>query len=429
MIPVAPEHAAPQEGEARGQGGTAPAPAIAATVADDRETIKAGDTVMLVIEDDRQFARIVGGIVREKGFKCLIACDGESGVALAARYRPVGIVLDVGLPDIDGWSVMERLRALPATRNIPVHVISGSDAGERARALGAVGFLTKPVSEIQIGDALGRIIKAGGGIRRLVLADPDGGARKALAGLIEADDLEIVEARDGAAVTACLRAGPVDCLVLDVDLPGGGTGLLEALGHDWPEGLPPLIIVSAHDLSRDETTALRAFTDTIIVKSGRSDDRLLNEIRLFLHSVDAKLPGGRHQSPAVAGGDPALTGRTILVVDDDMRNSFALSKVLRGRGLRVLMAQDGRKALTQLDNNPAIELVVMDIMMPGMDGYQTMREIRKETRWAALPIIAVTAKAMMGDRGKCLEAGATDYLAKPIDTDELLDMMTRYIGA
>ena len=431
VIPVAPGAALPPasaDGEPGGWVAALSPTAIAVPVPDDRETIKAADKVMLVIEDDRPFARIIGGVVRERGFKCLIACDGESGVALAARFRPVGIVLDVGLPDIDGWSVMERLRAQPATRTIPVHVISGSDAGERARALGAVGFLTKPVSEIQIGDALGRIVKADGGVRRLVLADPDGDARKALAGLIEADDLEIVEARDGAAVAACLRSGPVDCLVLDVDLPGGGTGLLETIGRDRPEGLPPLIMVSARDLNRDETTALRAFTDTIIVKSGRSDERLLNEIRLFLHSVDAKLPVGRHQSPATSGGDPALTGRTILVVDDDMRNSFALSKVLRGRGLRVLMAQDGRKALTQLDNNPAIELVVMDIMMPGMDGYQTMREIRKEARWAALPIIAVTAKAMMGDRGKCLEAGATDYLAKPIDTDELLYLMTRYIG-
>ncbi len=409
---------------------SAPAVSVPApSVPDDRDGIRSGDKVMLVIEDDPVFARIVAGIVRERGFKCLIACDGESGTALAARYRPVGIVLDVGLPGLDGWGVMERLRAQPLTRNIPVHVISGSDADARAREMGAVGFLAKPASESQIEEALGRIVKAGGGVpRRLIIAHADTRTREGLARLIGAEEVEIAEARDGEAVAACLRSGTADCLVMDADLPGGGTGLLEALGRERSEGLPPVIVVSARELTRDETLAFRAFTDTIIVKTGRSDERLLNEIRLFLHSVHARLPGSqRPPFPVGVSEDPLLSGRTVLVVDDDMRNSFALSKVLRSRGLRVLLAQDGRKALTQLDNNPAIELVVMDIMMPGLDGYQTMREIRKETRWSALPIIAVTAKAMMGDRAKCLEAGATDYLAKPIDTDELLEMMARHI--
>lgn len=411
---------------ARAAEAALPAPAVP----DDRESIRAGDKAMLVIEDDAAFARIVAGIIRERGFKCLIAGDGESGTALAARFRPLGIVLDVGLPGLDGWGVMERLRAQPLTRGIPVHVISGSDADEKARELGAIGFLTKPVSESEIVEALGRIVKAGGGTaRRLLIAHADAGTRSALAGLVQSDEVEIAEARDGRGVVAGLAAGAVDCLVIDVDLPGGGTGLLESLGRERPEGLPPVIVVSGRELAREETIALRAFTDTIIVKSGRSDERLLNEIRLFLHSVHSRLPGGqRPPFPVAVAEDPLLAGRTVLVVDDDMRNSFALSKVLRSRGLRVLLAQDGRKALTQLDNNPAIELVVMDIMMPGLDGYQAMREIRKEARWTALPIIAVTAKAMMGDREKCLEAGASDYLAKPIDTDELLDLMTRYIG-
>ena len=188
-------------------------------------------------------------------------------------------------------------------------------------------------------------------------------------------------------------------------------------------------MISSRELSLEETIAFRAFTDAIIVRSDRSDDRLLNEIRLFLHSVGARIPGGlRPPFPVAVSEDTALAGRTVLVVDDDMRNSFALSKVLRSRGLRVLLAQDGRKALAQLDGNPAIELVVMDIMMPGMDGYQTMREIRKDARWATLPIIAVTAKAMMGDRERCVEAGASSYLAKPVDTDELLQLMTGLIG-
>ena len=409
----------------------APAYLTAPPVPDDRDGIRPGDQTMLVIEDDGAFARIIAGIVRDKGFKCLIAGDGESGVVLAARYRPVGIVLDVGLPGLDGWGVMEKLRAQSHTSGIPVHVISGGDADERARELGAVGFLTKPASESQIAEALGRIVMAsGGGLRRLVIAHADAGAREALTGLVRLEGVEIVEAASGEGVIAGLRPGVADCLVIDVDLPGGGTSLLEFLGRERPEGLPPVIMISDRELAREETAAFRAFTDTIVVKSGRSDERLLNEIRLFLHSVHAHLPGNRRPAvPAAVSQHPALAGRTVLVVDDDMRSSFALSKVLRSRGLRVLLAQDGRKALTQLGNNPEVELVVMDIMMPGMDGYQTMREIRKKARWAALPIIAVTAKAMLGDSDKCLEAGANDYLAKPIDTDELLEMMTRHIGA
>ncbi len=402
-------------------------------VPDDRETIRGGDRVMLVVEDDRSFARVVAGIVREKGFKCLVAGDGESAVLLASRFHPLGIVLDVGLPGLDGWGVMERLHAQADTREIPVHVVSGADTDARARQMGAVGALTKPVSAPQIEEALARMVRAGGGTppRRLVIADADAGVRAALAGLVGADGVQIAQAASGEAVAACLRSAAADCLVIDIDLPGGGPALLESLARMRAEGLPPVIILSDRDLTREEASALRAFTDTIIVKSGRSEERLLNEVRLFLHAVSATLPLGQRPPPppmVASAALKALAGRTVLVVDDDMRNSFALSKVLRARGLRVLLAQDGRKALVQLDNNPAIELVVMDIMMPGMDGCQTMREIRKEARWAALPIIAVTAKAMRGDRDKCLEAGANDYLSKPIDTDELFEMMNRLIA-
>ena len=435
VIPVTAPAAPVAEPVARAAGAARPvqtsAPVSSAPpLADDREAIRPGDRVMLVIEDDPRFARIVSGIVRDKGFKCLVAGDGESGVALAARHRPVGIVLDVGLPGLDGWGVIERLRSQPLTRDIPVHVMSASDFDVRAREMGAIGFLAKPASEAQIGEAIARVAAAGGGtLRRLMIAHADPEARKALGWLVEADEVEVVEIADGDAVAARLRAEAVDCLVYDVDLPGGGTGLLEKLGRERSEGLPPLIVISSRELSLEETIAFRAFTDAIIVRSDRSDDRLLNEIRLFLHSVGARIPGGlRPPFPVAVSEDTALAGRTVLVVDDDMRNSFALSKVLRSRGLRVLLAQDGRKALAQLDGNPAIELVVMDIMMPGMDGYQTMREIRKDARWATLPIIAVTAKAMMGDRERCVEAGASSYLAKPVDTDELLQLMTGLIG-
>ena len=427
---------APAQPQAKGSD-AAPSPSppslppSATTAGDDRDAIVDGDRVMLVIEDDRTFARLVAGIARDKGFKCLIAGDGESGLALAARYRPVGIILDLGLPGVDGWTVIERLRAQPLTRDIPVHVISGGNADQRALDAGAIGFLAKPASEGEIGFAIQRMVASGGRpLGRLLIAHADPEARRELAGLLTGDDVAILEAGDGAAVAACLGGPGADCLLVDADLPGGGAAELESLGRVRPYGLPPLVVVSSRELSLDETIAFRALTDTIIVRSGRSDERLINEIRLFLHSVGAQAPAGRRpSSPVAVSEDGALAGRTVLVVDDDMRNSFALSKVLRSRGLRVLLAQDGAKALTQLHNNPAVELVLMDIMMPGLDGYQTMRKIREDARWTGLPIIALTARAMMGDREKCLEAGASDYLAKPIDTDELLTLITRHIGA
>ena len=398
---------------------------------DDRDVITNGDRVMLVIEDDRAFARLVAGIARDRGFKCLIAGDGESGLALAARYRPIGIILDLGLPGVDGWAVIERLRAQPLTHDIPVHVISGGNVDQRVLDAGAIGFLAKPASKDDIAAAIQRIAAIGGRpLRRLLIAHADPEVRRELTGLLAWDGVDIFEAGDGTAVAACLGGPSAECLLVDADLPGCGAAKLEALGRGLPHGLPPLVVVSSRELSLDETVAFRALTDTIIVRSGRSDERLINEIRLFLHSVGAQAPAGhRPPLPAAVGEGGDLSGRTVLVVDDDMRSSFALSKVLRSRGLRVLLAQDGSKALTQLHNNPAVELVLMDIMMPGLDGYQTMRKIREDARWTGLPIIALTARAMMGDREKCLEAGANDYLAKPVDTDELLGLITRHIGA
>lgn len=403
---------------------TPPVSPLAPFIADDRDQIAAGDTVILVIEDDPAFQRILGDMIRRKSFKVLAASDGESGLALAKTYQPTGILLDVMLPGIDGWTVMERLKSDIATRHIPVHFISAFDEHGRGLGMGAVGFLTKPVSRDAIGKAFERLLHFTPGTpRRVLVIDDDANARAAVHKLVVDNHTECIDAASGEDALARLAGGDIDCIILDLGLPGmDGFEFLEranALGS-----VPPVVVYSGRELTREENLQLRQYTDSIVIKGARSPERLLDEVSLFLHSIRA-----RPLAPAVPRDiDPQLSGRTVLVVDDDMRNIFALSKALRNRGLKVMMAQDGAKALKQLGDNAEIAVVLMDIMMPGMDGYETTREIRKQPQYRDLPIIALTAKAMRGDREKCLEAGANDYLSKPIDVDKLLSMMRVWVA-
>ncbi len=394
-------------------------------IPDDRNSLAIGDPVMLVADDDPHFARIVSRLIREKGFKCLVAGDGESTVELAMRFQPVGIMLDIGLPVLDGWGVLERLRMAPETRAIPIHIISAGDNSERAEGLGVIGFLAKPVTVSQVNSALERIINIIGTCpQRLIIADADSTARASIIQVVKKIGMEIIEVSDSDAILNCLRSGRVDCLVVDVDIPGGCIALLEAVGCDATLNQPPVIVMAGRELKDNETQALRGYTDSIIVKSNRSEERLLDEVRLFLHSIGT----GTLPAPEVTPAGKAsrhLDGRTVLVVDDDMRNSSALSKVLRKRGLRVLLARDGQHALTQLRANLDVDFVLMDIMMPVMDGYEAMREIRKEPRFSRLPIIALTARAMPNEPNLCLEAGANDYLSKPVDIDVLVAKMSK----
>ncbi len=405
LIPAAPEKAeAP------------PPPAAKRAVDDDRDRIVAGDHVILVIEDDDKFARIVRDLSRKRGFKCLVAGDGKSGVDLAVRWRPTGIVLDIGLPEMDGWQVMERLKQSPATRHIPVHIMSAAEQSMRGLGLGAVGYLTKPVAKDDINAAFDKLLHfAEGQTRRVLLVDDDLATRAAVRHLLDGEAAEVVEVTSGEEALARLRADQFDCMILDLGLPGisGIQVLDQASASGVP--LPPVVVYSARELSDDENSKLRAYTDSIVIKGVYSPERLQDEVSLFLHSV-------RPQAPSLAG-EKDFSGRTVLVVDDDMRNVFALSKVLRARGFNVVMAHDGAKALAQLEQSAAVEIVLMDIMMPGMDGYQTIRAIRAQERFAQLPIVALTAKAMLGDREKCLDAGANDYVSKPVDVDRLLDVM------
>lgn len=388
-------------------------------VPDDRDALRVGDTAILAIEDDPVFARTLVDMIRRKGYRALAAGDGESGLYLARQYRPTGILLDVMLPGIDGWGVIARLKQDPATRRIPVHFISAADDTARAQQLGAVGFLTKPVERDALLAAFERLLQfSSGPTRKVLLIDDDPDSRIAVASLIKSETVEILEVGSAEAALPLFESNTFDCIVLDLGLPGmSGFDFLDAL-NSRTEPLPPIVIHSGRELSREESAKLRQYTDSIVIKGTRSLERLLDEVSLFLHSVR------KDASPRVVRDlDSGLAGRTVLVVDDDMRNIFALSKILREKGLSVVMAQDGQKALRQIEENKAVEIVLMDIMMPGMDGYETTREIRKRPQHAKLPIIAVTAKAMAGDRDKCLEAGANDYLAKPIDIDKLLSMM------
>jgi len=397
---------------------------------DDRDKLLPRDEVILIVEDDAAFSRIVRDSARKRGFKCLLAADGASAVDLARRYRPTGIILDIGLPGMDGWTVMENLKKHPETRHIPVHFMSATDASRRGLEMGAVGYFTKPVTKEQIAQAFERIHHfAGPGNRRLLLVEDDPGTRKAVTGLLAGDNLEIVECGSGEETLLRLREDkPFDCMILDLGLPGmDGHALLKRCTEENLR-VPPVVVYSARDLSEADTVALREYTDSIVIKGARSPERLIDEVTLFLHSVQARL--SEAQQRALAGIQSASNGHAehvVMVVDDDMRNTFALSKVLRAKGFRVLMAQDGRMAISQLEETERVDLILMDIMMPGMDGYEATAEIRKRERFRTLPIIALTAKAMVGDREKCLAAGADDYVSKPVDIDVLLAAMDRLL--
>ncbi len=384
---------------------------------DDRDLLRPGDTCILLIEDDTDFARILIERIHRKGYRALAAVTGESGLELARRYKPNGILLDIQLPGMDGWAVLERIKQDPLIRHIPVHIVSALDESVRGREQGVAGFLTKPVTAAALNGAFERLLQfSTEGGRRLLVIDDDPVSRSAVRKLVGSDTVAIFEAGSAEEALTRLEGEKYDCIVLDLSLPGmSGFEFLDRLAA--AKDTTPVVVYSARELSREDSLRIRQFTDSIVVKGERSQERLLDEVSLFLHSIHFPV-----QNAAAENGRD-LAGRKILVVDDDMRNIFALSKVLRAKGMEVSLAQDGQKALEQLVQNEGIDLVLMDIMMPVMDGYETIREIRKNPKFATLPIISLTAKAMQGDREKSLQAGANDYLSKPIDTAKLLSMM------
>jgi CheY-like chemotaxis protein len=419
----------------------APGPPLAAlpprprAIADDREHL-IGGRVILVVEDDESFARILYDLAHELDFQCLIATTAEEGLTAAAQYLPSAVVLDVGLPDGTGLCVLDRLKQDARTRHIPVHVVSASDYMEAAYSLGAVGYMLKPVKREELIQAFKELEdRFARRMRRVLIIEDDPAQLESLRKLLGSREVETVAAMSAAECLEQLKTATFDCMVLDLSLPdASGFSLLETLSREDAYSFPPVIVYTGRDLSPDEEQRLRRYSKSIIIKGAKSPERLLDELTLFLHQVVSELPPEQQRLLQKARSrDAALESRRILVVEDDVRSVFALTSILEPRGALVEIARNGREALAALekslgDPDGRIDLVLMDIMMPEMDGLTATREIRKRSEWKKLPIIALTAKAMKDDHQQCLEAGANDYMAKPLDVDRLLSLVRVWLA-
>jgi CheY-like chemotaxis protein/signal transduction histidine kinase/HAMP domain-containing protein len=400
-------------------------PSVSAESLDDRNSIGDKDRVVLIIEDDARFASILANQTRERGLKCLIALSGEEGLVLARKFRPDGIVLDILLPNIDGWDVLTDLKQNVDTRHIPVHIVSAEDANTNSLRIGAIGHACKPVRKEDIDSILERLEHASAHAEKWVLlVEDDEFMRKETKRVIGNGNVKVHEVGSGKDALTALHERKFALMILDLGLPDmQGLELLKIIAHE-KISLPPVIVYTVRELTMDEEIALRNYADSIILKDVRSQERLIDEVALFLHRVVSELPEDKkrvirhlHES------DEHLKGRKILIVEDDMRTMFAMTKVLAGHGINPVKAENGQKALDVLQLNPDVDLILMDMMMPVMDGYEAMQRIRGIPAFTNLPIIALTAKAMKEDRKKCLEAGATDYLSKPVDMDRLLSLV------
>ncbi|GAB7026689.1 response regulator [Geotalea toluenoxydans] len=424
-----PDNSAPIQGASA--AGLAPvrpiqAPSAASILADDREKLQQGQRSILLIEDDLNFARILMEMVRERGFAALAAANGEDGLYLADHCLPDAIILDVMLPHVDGWGVMRLLKENPRTRHIPVHFLTCLEDRQKAMSMGAIGFVTKPVDPDQLAELFATIENAiSRSVRKLLIVEDDPAESKGLVALLEGRDVAISVAGSGKEAMDLLSREAFDCMVLDLGLSDmSGFDLLEHIEHEDEKRRLPVIIHSGRSLSHEEELKLRHYTESIIIKGAKSPERLLNEVTLFLHQVESSLnPEKQRMLRASLDKETMLEGKKVLLVDDDMRNIFSLTSILAEKHMIVVEAENGREALARLQEHPDVDLVLMDIMMPEMDGYETIRTIRMDPGFARLSIIAMTAKALKGDQEKCLEAGASDYIPKPIDVDKLLSLM------
>jgi CheY-like chemotaxis protein len=396
------------------------------TVPDDREAIGEGDRVLLICEDDPHYARILLGIAHDRGFKGLVANRGQQALALAREFMPTAITLDVFLPDMLGWTVLNNLKLDPRTRHIPVQIVSVEEERQHGLAHGAFSYLVKPATTGELEIALDRLKSyVAPHTKRLLVIEDNDRERESIVELLGHDDIEIVAVATGGEALDRLHAEPFDCCVVDLRLPDmTGFELLERLQADDALRTIPVVVFTGKELTSDEEARLRAAAKSIVLKDVQSPERLLDETALFLHRVIDDLPEAKQKMiERLHGSTEALRGRKVLVVDDDARNIFALATVLEHHEMEVLSAMNGRQAIELIETTPDLSVVLMDIMMPEMDGYETMREIRKNPRFRTLPILALTAKAMKGDREKCLQAGASDYIAKPVNTDQLLSLL------
>ena len=399
-------------------------------IADDRHDLQPSDPLLLIVEDDPHYARVMLDLAREHGFKGLVAMRGTEAITLARKHRPTAISLDIFLPDMLGWTVLSRLKQDSATRHIPVQVVTVEDERRQGLERGAFSFLNKPVTTEGLKAALEKIKRfAAPRPRRLLVVEDDAAERMSIVELLAHDDVEIVSAGDGAEALAQLQREAFDCVVLDLRLPDmSGFELLNRIHADSALDELPVVVFTGKELSEAENALLKKAAKSVVIKGVQSPERLFDETALFLHRVIADLPPAkRRMLEQLHDTDEVLAGKQVLVVDDDVRNIFALSSVLERHGLQVVTASTGQEAIARLQHVPDIALVLMDIMMPQMDGYETTRAIREDAQFRSLPIVALTAKAMKGDREKCLEAGASDYLAKPVNTDQLLSVLRQWL--
>ena len=399
-------------------------------IPDDRMDIQPGDAILLIVEDDPHYARILVDLARDKGFKALLAMRGDDALNLAKQYQATAVSLDVFLPDMLGWTVLSQLKQNPLTRHIPVQIVSLDEDRQHGLARGAFAFVNKPTTREGIEEALSRIKEFAEPRRKRLLVVEDNAAEQlSIRELLGHDDIEIVNAGTGSDALSLLHHEACDCVVLDLRLPDmSGFEVLERMRADLALADVPVVVFTGRELTADEDAQLHTMARSIVVKGVESPERLLNETALFLHRVITDLPPEKQQMlERLNSSDEDLVGRTALLVDDDPRNIFALSSALERRGMKVLTATTGAEAIQVIEETPSLAIVLMDIMMPEMDGYRTIETIRQDRAYRRLPIIALTAKAMKGDREKCLLAGASDYLAKPVNTEQLLSALRMWL--
>jgi CheY-like chemotaxis protein/signal transduction histidine kinase len=395
---------------------------------DDRERIEEGDRTVLVIENDQNFARVLLDMAREKGFKAVVELDGEAGLTAAREIRPDAITLDIDMPGMDGLEVLDRLKRDPDTRHVPVHIISGVEEKREGLKAGAIAFLAKPVSKEGLDAAFARISSFIDTVpKNLLVVEDNETQRQSIVELIAHDDVDIIAVGSAEEALGKLQEKHFDCMVLDLGLHSGdmsGFDLLEKVKSDPDNHDLPIIIYTGKELSQEDETKIKKYAETIIVKDLKSPERLLDETALFLHRIEAKLPEQKRKMlEHLHDADSVVAGKNILVVDDDVRNIFSLTSMLEDHGMVVRFAENGKQAIDELKKDANVDAVLMDVMMPEMDGYETTRAIRAMNQFKSLPIIALTAKAMKGDREKCIAAGASDYITKPVDTEQLLSLL------
>ncbi len=402
------------------------APAEKPIVEDDRRNLKDGDKKILIIEDDINFARILKDLAHEHDYKAIIALDGETGLYHADYYSPDAIILDLGLPGIDGQEVIDHLKANLKTRAIPVHVISASNFDIELLKKGAIGFLSKPVTKEQVDAVFDKIKElTAKPLKKLLVVEDEAITRKSIEKLLKDDNVDIISTESGEKAVELLKSEKFDCMVLDLGLNDlSGFEVLKKIQKDEKASKVPVVIYTARELTRQEDETLKKYGSSIILKGAHSFERLLDETALFLHQVEADFSGVKKKMSEKLHNDNILKDKTVLLVDDDMRNVFALSSVLENYDMNVVVGKNGKEAIEKLKENAAdIDLVLMDIMMPEMNGYDAIKIIRKEKQFEKLPIIALTAKAMKGDREKCIAAGANEYLSKPVEKEKLVSML------